>query len=356
MLRVAAIAATNALASAGCGDATNVALVLVDIQTAADVSPFDQLQLASDRPNVAPWFVPVADGQRAFNAGYYMRAAGPVQITATASHGAGCVVASGSVSATAILGQSSRPTTPLLLTAETPLHCFVTLPDADGSPIDADGSAQDADAEVDDWARPDGGEGPAPPSCLAGTRECGAGNTYRVCSAAGDWSGYTSCALPSPACSNGQCAYHLGTDRDDGTTETLYANFTYALRIDVTARARVFRLGMFGTATGRSLRLALYDSNAVQQPSTLVTSTNTVASVDGPVESAVQPLATLMPGVYWIAAIADSDTTIRMNTGPPGYVFSTNPQGWANVPSAFPTGGSMIMAKTPAFFAVLQDN
>jgi hypothetical protein len=130
----------------------------------------------------------------------------------------------------------------------------------------------------------------------------------------------------------------------------------YAVRFSVSASTKAYRLGMFGTATGRNVRMGIYSESGFQ-PVTLLSQTASFPSANGVMEA---PLAAPIPlsagSNYWIAAISDADPTMmHVSSGGAGYWGNTNGMGWPNVPSTFPAGGSLATNETPNFYAVLED-
>jgi hypothetical protein len=242
---------------------------------------------------------------------------------------------------------------------------------AGGTAVCSNGDTQCADdAEQQTCA---GGQwGPATPctyacigktcggSCSPGKQQCSSNTATELCGTNAEWEAPVTCPLaspPNPVCANGNCAYHVGYDQA-GTSDSLTGGYVYAVRFQATASSRASRLGMFGTAAGSNVRLALYDENNLQEPNNLLSSTSSLPTANGAIEGPLAAATTLTAGAYyWIAAIAESTVMIGVVTGGEGFILNNNPDPWSTLPPAFPTSGeSDITAETAAFYAVLQNN
>jgi hypothetical protein len=195
--------------------------------------------------------------------------------------------------------------------------------------------------------------------CAPGAKQCATNTSKQVCGNDGQWAQATACPLaapPNPACMNGNCAYHAGYDQQGSSTDQLFAGFLYAVRFTVSTTTKAYRLGMFGTATGRNVKMGIYSESALQ-PQTLVSQTSNVATANGVIEAPLAAPVTLNAGSnYWIAAIADADITMmHVHSGGAGYFGNNNPTGWPNLPSSFPAGGGLSTNETPDFYVVLED-
>jgi hypothetical protein len=194
-------------------------------------------------------------------------------------------------------------------------------------------------------------------ACTPGTLQCTSTTANELCGTNGQWETAVACPLPppSPSCLNGHCAYHAGYDQFGGS-DSLPASYIYAVRFLATASTKAYRLGMFGTATGGTVRLGLYSESTLQMPSTLVAQTaTTLATANGAIEGALTPTLLTANTHYWIAAIAESNTSIGVTQGGPGFVYNTVGT-WPSMPSTFPaTGAGSDTAETADFYIVLQD-
>jgi len=155
---------------------------------------------------------------------------------------------------------------------------------------------------------------------------------------------------------NGNCSYHAGRDQSGASTNTLYATYIYAIRFQASAATVAYRLGMYGTATGHNVRMAIYSDAGIPMPNSLLASTSTFATANGVMEAAISSPPTLSAGAYyWIAAISDTDIGMRVDTGGAGYFANSNTAGWSSLPSTFPSGGTLDTSMTPNFYVVLRD-
>ncbi len=192
--------------------------------------------------------------------------------------------------------------------------------------------------------------------CVPGTATCADNTHNETCGNNGVYGQPVACAVSSPSCANGNCAYYAGESGGGTITDMLVGGNVYATPITVTATAKLFDLGMFTTAAGSNVNIGVYSNTAQNTPGSLLTSTGHIATANGPVSLNVNPIITLSANTtYWIAAISQASITIQFVSGAPGVAAASNPGMWPSLPASFPSGGPFLASETPSFFAVLQN-
>jgi hypothetical protein len=196
-------------------------------------------------------------------------------------------------------------------------------------------------------------------SCMPGQQQCSGNSANMTCGTNYEYQAAVACPLaspPNPVCAGGHCAYHAGLDQSGGQ-DSLVAGYIYAVRFQVSASTQAFRLGMFTTAIGNGVKLGLYSETALGTPGSLLSSTASLATVNGVVEGALAASTALTANAhYWIGAISSTTLNIGVTPGGAGFTYNSNGSGWAVLPSTFPTTGAVSnTAETPDFYVVLQD-
>jgi hypothetical protein len=167
------------LALAGCGSGQSQALVLLEVQIAADVPPADHLALSvTDHTGVPMRTVGLGGGKQSqtIDVGYYMNVSGTVTVKGQALTASGCVLGEGTVAASAELGKISPAVMLMVSRAAGAAACATGSdgstsdgPASDGSTSDrptSDGATSDGGAS-DAGADAGSGSPPPPPRLIA---------------------------------------------------------------------------------------------------------------------------------------------------------------------------------------------